>query len=171
MLLSIAVVLWCLRLLWDKPFFDDLRIDAFDFSTTPIITIKEAQPRCRLFVGIPKSGTTWVMNLLYVYLLLATGARDLEPATLSFANDHVKRAEYSCQYEWGEKQRSSVPMPERERLAYRLLPAFSHILRNADTRGDASRPLNDETDHFLRFFGLKRDEKTKLPHRNHTSSN
>ena len=128
-------------------------------ATSPLITAHSAQPRCRLFVGIPKSGTTWAMSLMYTYLLLATGA-DPNAQSLTYANDHVKRAEYSCQYEWGMKQHN-IESP-REELAFRLVPAFSHVLRNADQPGEARKPLPEDIYSFERFFRHSQRHQTRF---------
>jgi hypothetical protein len=111
-------------------------------------------------VGVPKSGTTWIMNLLYTYLLLATGA-DPNHRSVLFALGHVKRVEFSCQYEFGEKRRNATyfDLDERVELAYRLLPGFSHVIRNQEKPGRADANVEHDELVFQRFFGVRRDKK------------
>ena len=98
-----------------------------------------------------------MMNLLYTYLLALAGG-DVNHKSLLFAQGHVKRADFSCQHEWGEKRRSESDFPSPAvRLAYRLLPAFSHVVRNARKHGSAEKSVDKEQIEFERFFGVRRD--------------
>jgi hypothetical protein len=138
--------------------------------------------RCRVLVGVPKSGTTWVMNLLYTYLLLATGG-DTSHYTTRWARGHVKRADFSCQYEWGEKRRASKDFNSSAvELAYRLLPAFAHVVRNSKVVNHADASVDREqiqckyhtyeiisfnTYVVERFFGIRMDRFRKRALKKH----
>lgn len=136
----------------------------------PFMTANNTVVRCRVLVGLPKSGTTWIMNLLMTYLLLATGA-DPNHRTVRFAHGHVKRAEFSCQYEWGEKRRGPTYFDNdtRVELAYRLLPAFSHVVLNQESRGAADGPIDHDVLAFRRFFGVMPDKFRRTSHRHEPS--
>lgn len=86
------------------------------------------------------------MNLLYAYLLLLAGVRDQEPPSLLFANGHVKRSMYACEYEFGEKARDFDDA--NEALAYRFMPGFSHILRNFHIHAPADIVREHEWEKF-----------------------
>jgi hypothetical protein len=118
--------------------------------------------RCRIVLGTPKAGTTWLMHILWTYLLMAVNhSADEQLETFQWAFGHMKRVEATCQYATGDKRREF--RAQELAHAYELLPGFSHVTYNYNVSRNADGPIDEELADFERFFGLRMDIERVYP--------
>lgn len=126
---------------------------------TPAFELAAVDLHCRIVLGVPKSGTTWLMQLLWTYLTLSADLDDARHPSFAWAFGHVKRADAACQYDTGDKRRA---LQRRLEHAYAVLPAFSHGVVNHNVSGPAES-FAAELEELQRFFGLRMDIDRHVP--------
>lgn len=121
----------------------------------PFIQNDTAIVRCRVIVATSNTGAVELQQLLYTYLLLATGANVHNESSLNWSRRLVKRGDVTCQYEFGPNTNVKFNS-ERARLAYMLLPMISNVFRPED---EQQSNANDDVFAADLFFGLRHDSQ------------